>query len=294
MPVLQRSGRTFKALVAAFRRAIPGLTERIVPSWASRTKGNLGPANAQAPVIFTFADLEQAISPPRANRYLQSAIDPSTGLPDPAAALALYEYNSALSAATWATIADVEVVLRNAVADAIAGHHSTIRANPTHRWYDDPPWFTTGKWFTTETAKSIRLAMKRVKDPGPGAGARPGEGRVLAELTLGFWRYLLVPRYEHSLWNPAIRSRFPALGHLSGSDSRKTVHDRVEKLNYLRNRVAHHEPIYEPFAIPGHATPVEATLIVVDAIELISWSNPTAAAWITARSTVAAVAAAGP
>jgi hypothetical protein len=243
---------------------------------------------------FSFADLEQAISAPRASRYLKSTIDPRTGTADADAAVALYEYNARLSAATWSTVADIEVVLRNVVADAIAGHHATLRANPTHRWYDEPAWFTRGKWFTADTMKSIRLAMKRVKDPGPGAGSRPGEGRVIAELTLGFWRYLLIARYEHSLWNPAIRARFPSLGHLSGADSRKAVHDRVEKLNYLRNRVAHHEPIYEPFMIPGHATRVEATLILVDAIELISWSKPTAAAWIDARNTVAAIAATQP
>jgi hypothetical protein len=243
---------------------------------------------------FSFAELEQAISPARASRYLRSTIDPTTGATDPDAAVALYEYNARLSAAAWSTIADIEVVLRNIVADAIADHHATLRTNPTHRWYDEPPWFTHGKWFTTDTMNSIRLAMKRVKDPGPGTAPRPGEGRVVAELTLGFWRYVLIGRYEHSLWNPAIRARFPALSHLSGADSRKAVHDRVEKLNYLRNRVAHHEPIYESFAIPGHPTRVEATHILIDAIELIDWSNPAAAAWIGTRDTVTEAAATRP
>lgn len=243
---------------------------------------------------FSFEDLERAISPARASRYLKSTIDSATGHPDPTVAEALYEHNVDLSASLWSTIGDIEVILRNVVADAIANHHSAVRNDPIRRWYDEPPWFTTGQWFTDETNKSIKQAMRRVKDPGPGRKPRPGEGRVVAELTLGFWRYLLIARYEHSLWNPAIRARFPALTHLSGSDSRKAVHGRVEKLNYLRNRVAHHEPVYEPFTLPGHATPIDTVTTVTEAIELIAWSNPDAADWITARSSFATVASQRP
>ncbi|MGI8756461.1 MAG: hypothetical protein ACR2MB_11495, partial [Acidimicrobiales bacterium] len=106
-----------------------------------------------------------------------------------------------------------------------------------------------------------------------------------------FWRYLLIARYEHSLWNPAMRSRFPALSHLSGADSRKAVHARVEKLNYLRNRIAHHEPIYEPVRVPGHAAPLDLTVVLRQAVELVQWNNPDAAAWIDARATFDTVAA---
>lgn len=240
---------------------------------------------------FTFVDLESAISPARASRYLRSTVDPATGASDPAAAVALYEYNARLSTEAWSTIADVEVVLRNIIADAVAGHHASLRSKPTYRWYDSPAWFGTGRWFTDETVNSINHTMRRVKDPGPGTRPRPGEGRVVAELTLGFWRYLLIARYEHSLWNPAIRARFPSLGHLSGSDSRKMVHLRMERLNYLRNRVAHHEPIYEPFSIPGHATPIDPVQTLAHAIELVSWSNPDAATWIERRSSFVSVAA---
>jgi hypothetical protein len=251
----------------------------------------VGPAGMTS---FGYADLEQAISPAPAGRYLRSTIDSITGRPDPDAALALYEHNVDVGAAAWRTIGDVEIVLRNILADAISCHHATIRSNPTHRWYDDPPWFVSGRWFTSDTVSSIRSAMKRAKDPGPGPAPRPGEGRVVAESTLGFWRYLLIARYEHTLWNPAIRSRFPALSHLSGSDSRKAVHARMEKLNYLRNRVAHHEPIYEPFALPGHPNRIDTVTTLDEAIEMVSWSNPAAAGWIGARSSYVAVVTARP
>ena len=58
------------------------------------------------------------------------------------------------------------------------------------------------------------------------------------ELTFGFWRYLLTAHYEASLWTPALRHTFPV------GMARGTVYDLVEQINILRNRVAHHEPIY--------------------------------------------------
>jgi Abi-like protein len=280
--------------VAASRRAIPGLTNVTVPLPLHFCKGCHISNGGTRMSSFGYAELESAISPARAGRYLRSTIDPTTGKADPATALALYEYNTGLSSVAWTLIADIEVILRNVLADAVAGHHQRVRNSSVHRWYDEPPWFSSGKWLTDKTMKSILQAMKRVGDPGPTAAFRPGEGRVVAELTLGFWRYLLIARYEHSLWNPAIRARFPSHAHLSGSDSRKAVHARVEALNYLRNRVAHHEPIYEPFNIPGHTTPVEAISILLKAIELIWWTNPIGATWIQARSTLMQVATTNP
>jgi hypothetical protein len=241
----------------------------------------MSPANP----LFSFNDLERVVSVARAARYLESTKNNTTGQPDPAAALVLYEHNTFLSGAAWTTIIDVEVVLRNLISEAISTHHDAIRPGPL-RWYDDPSWLTPGRPFTAQTTKAIASAMSRAKDSGPLAGGpRPGEGRVVAELSLGFWRYLLIARYEHSLWNPTIRQCFPALQQLSGADSRKSVYAVVEKLNYLRNRVAHHEPIYEPFHIPGHTATVDPGQTLTDAIELISWNDPTAASWISTRRT---------
>lgn len=243
---------------------------------------------------FSYSDLERAISSARAGRYLASTIDQATGRPDPDRAVALYEFNSELSAAAWSTVADVEVVLRNALADTISAQHSAHRSSSSSRWYDEPPWFPTGQWFTDKTLKAIKQAMRRARDPGPSNSSRPGEGRVIAEFNLGFWRYLLIARYEHSLWNPAIRARFPALSHLSGADSRRAVHARVERLNYLRNRIAHHEPIYEPFRVPGHAAPLDSVVVLREAIDLVRWNDHDVANWIDDRATFDAVAATRP
>jgi len=64
--------------------------------------------------------------------------------------------------------------------------------------------------------------------------------RIVTELSFGFWRYLLAKRYHDSLWLPAIRHGFP---HLR-PQNRRVIAEPVERLHYLRNRIAHHEPIY--------------------------------------------------
>lgn len=239
---------------------------------------------------FTYQQLEQAISAPRAHRYLSSAQG------DLARAVLLYEHNTRLSASAWVTIADIEVVLRNTIADAISLHHSAQGRAPAMRWYDGPSWFTgSNQWFNQTTLDHIAKAMRRVKDNGPTVAARPNEGRLVAELTFGFWRFLIISRYEHSLWNPAIRAQFPGLAHLAGTDSRKQVHQRMEDLNVLRNRIAHHEPVFDAILIPGgNARSLTVERILDDGIELVEWTNPDAAAWIRSRSTYTQVAAGHP
>lgn len=95
------------------------------------------------------------MSPERADRYL-GACDG-----DSAAAVALYEHNTVLSAAAWVVIADVEIVLRNIIASALKDHHDRCRSGVTYRWYDEPSWFSQGKWFTAETRQSISKQIAR-------------------------------------------------------------------------------------------------------------------------------------
>lgn len=64
---------------------------------------------------------------------------------------------------------------------------------------------------------------------------------MVAELSFGFWRYLLTQRYTDPLWIPHLRHGFPGLPPHA---DRAAVHDSVEPLVRLRNRIAHHEPIH--------------------------------------------------
>lgn len=70
----------------------------------------------------------------------------------------------------------------------------------------------------------------------------------MAELSFGFWRQFTTKAMEKTLWVPYINRCFPT--HPLRSDVDKII----ESVNSLRNRIAHHEPIYkrngpDPFTI---------------------------------------------
>lgn len=69
-------------------------------------------------------------------------------------------------------------------------------------------------------------------------GAVP-RGKVIAELSFGFWSYLTDDLHEKSLWVPVLRTAYaPGL-------DRKKVHAALSALREFRNRVAHHESVFD-------------------------------------------------
>lgn len=145
-------------------------------------------------------------------------------LPD---ALRLYRWNAAVSGALFEDLGVLEVVLRNALDEQLAAWHAARHGGGS--WRDDPDGV-----LSPERHEDIDAAIARVRR------TPVTHGRVLAELNFGFWRYLLAGRYEHALWTPVLRLAFPALVPARRSD----VGDRVDRLNRLRNRIAHHEPVH--------------------------------------------------
>lgn len=177
-------------------------------------------------------------------------------------ALRLYEWNREVAAAFGATLGDLEVLLRNAMHDQLTAWSSTQHAEPC--WYLDPD-----RLFTTDALDDIAKARRRATRNG-----RPETpGRVMAELTLGFWRYLLASRYERTLWLPCLRAAFPGL---RGRGMRRDVNDAVRDLQLLRNRIAHHEPIHDRPLPALHAT----------AMRVAGWVCPVSQRWIESRCRV--------
>jgi hypothetical protein len=142
-------------------------------------------------------------------------------------AVELYLWNAGVAGALWEVLGHVEVVLRNVLHDALTARHQ--RLGRTGQWYDD---------LTRELSQHARDDISRAKQRLQRAGAPLLPGKIVAELSFGFWRFLLARRYTASLW-PALR---PAFEYLPGSD-RRLLEAPVARLHVLRNRVAHHEPL---------------------------------------------------
>jgi hypothetical protein len=180
---------------------------------------------------------------------------------DLASAMDLYLWNTDVSAAFYAVLQGVEVILRNALSERMEELHH--RRGYHGSWFDDP-FDLLGDRRTAD----IEEARQRLRRDGYPLS----QDRMLTVLPFGFWKYLLSVRYEHTLWVPALRKAFPH----SPSRHRKYIAARVERLHHLRNRIAHHEPIFprrlgrdmdEALDVVAAISPMSATWL-----ELYSWA----------------------
>lgn len=92
---------------------------------------------------------------------------------------------------------------------------------------------------------------------------------MVAELNSGFWRFLLDRHYQNVLWAPALRHAFPNLVPAN----RRTVYGPLCRLNELRNRAAHHEPIYR-LDLATHGAELLTLARLIDE-EVATWISDT-------------------
>lgn len=195
------------------------------------------------------------LTPARLSTYLRA----TNG--DEQQALRLYSWNVEASAALWGDFAVLEVCVRNAISaqlEKLAGKAD---------WWASP---VVG--LRTEQAQAVQRAIASL----PHHGQPVSPGQVVANLTLGFWTSLLANRYHQRLWEPAIKHAFP---HLTGR--RGALQQDLESLRRLRNRVAHHEPIFNRDLATDHQT-------VLDVLTMI---DPKASDWLDHDSRIPAVLA---
>ena len=191
-------------------------------------------------------------------------------------ALALYEWNAHTACVIQQDLCHLEIGLRNAYDAAIRAHWT----GPSD-WTNTPaavfpPTLSTRgrrgshqpKAAVDINAKQRALLVKARQDAG---GHSAPSGKVIAELSLGFWRYLSAKSHEKTLWIPYLHHAFPA-----GTDRGRDVDSRIQRLHVLRNRVAHHEPLLR----------VKLAARLADITDLATLINPDLGAYIAATSRI--------
>ncbi len=207
------------------------------------------------------ASVERYVTQARLGPYLAE-----TGN-DYALAEELYVWNLRVSGAFHEVLGVFEVVLRNALCEQLRHRHG----KRTGTWLDDPT-----STFDARRIEQIKAACRALSQKG-----KPlTEGHIVAELSFGFWRFLLSKRYQNTLWAPHLRKAFPGMK----PQRREMVYKHVEALLTLRNRIAHHEPIHRSHLAGLH----DAMLLVT------SWIDPGMSNWLTDLSRVPSVLAAKP
>ena len=182
-------------------------------------------------------------------------------------ALRLYTWNTAISAAFYGPLQGLEVALRNAM-------HQQLSTAYGEDWYDNPACgLDQGAMRKIENAKKTLGRGGYAIDPP----------HVVAELSFGFWVSLLgrggraAPpdtgrkNYEMTLWRPALYKAFPN-SHLKRADT----HRPLDYLRTFRNRIAHHEPIFNRHLQQDYHS----------ILNVAGWICPKTASWIRHHSRV--------
>lgn len=200
-------------------------------------------------------ELPNVISQPRFATYLQAANN-NTQL-----ALELYQWNLEISAAFIVPLQMCEVAARNGVVlalESIYGHNwhlsqSFIQSLPRQR---------RGYCSHTDFVSTCAgLQRKRCLTAG----------KLVADLKFAFWENMLTSRHDQRLWQQHFRTSFPhADNTMPYYDARLKANQFLEKVRRLRNRIAHHEPIFNRTIIDDYER-IRA---------LIHWRSPTSADWI--------------
>jgi hypothetical protein len=138
-------------------------------------------------------------------------------------------------------------------------HHALTQGYSTTQWYDHAP-------LSTYDRDKVLGAKRR-------AGQHAPAGKVVAELTFGFWVELTARSYHGDLWVPYLYTAFP-----HGKLHRKHIHRRLQTVHRLRNRIAHHEPILTSrnCVYAGH----QRHITLPELVECTEWICPDTARWL--------------
>jgi len=172
-----------------------------------------GIANA-APLFVAVSPLP----PSWLNPYLPS------GTSDLKKATNLYAWNIEISSAFWGGIHILEVSLRNAI-------HSELSAAS-----QATDWWNTAIAIHSGERNTVLAAEYKLSNSGRNLVAAD---QVVSQLYFSFWVDLIKDSHHKNLW---INCLFRAFPNYTGR--RDDLHEELVKIKILRNRIAHHKPIF--------------------------------------------------
>jgi len=202
--------------------------------------------------------IKEGFSSTRMQKYLYFAAN------DIEKALELHAYNSFLGASLHPPIQTFELFLRNSC------DRQLTELYQRDDWFDAFPHFDEFAFLIDEinaTKKRLR-ALRRDPNHPP---------CVIADLSFGFWAGLFVARLDRVLYSKGLDKVFPL--RPTGMQ-RARLHDGLDKLRTLRNRVAHHEPLFHRNLPKAHGLIVKlAGFISSDSANWIKHHSQFETAW---------------
>jgi len=176
-------------------------------------------------------------------------------------ALSLYHWNAQISGALLFPLHIMEITLRNGISNALEKVYG-------------PSWPATPGF-----QQSIPVSAKESLTPLT-TRYRSDTGKIISELPFFFWVGLLTSRHDQRVWTPYLSVDFPGVPSCrTVKETRAQMHDMADNIRRLRNRIAHHEPIF-PRDIPDDYRQIRT---------LIAWRCPVTAAWLDRSQSVGAL-----
>lgn len=172
-----------------------------------------------------YTDFEQIMTPTRMNRYLLACSGNSRK------AMTLYRKNLQLTQELFTVISCFEIALRNAIDKKC----TTVFGND---WLKNGS--STGGIFDTSRC---RLTKQNINE-AIGKLHVYGHNKLVAELGFGFWRFMFAQN-QYNATNRILLQIFPLKPRSTATlqYNNTYIFNQLAKLNEIRNRMAHHEPI---------------------------------------------------
>lgn len=157
-----------------------------------------------------------------------------------------YLWNSKLSESLYVPLQNLEVVLRNRIHDSLSDHYGTEL------------WFDQRRLLGAYQPQQVRQARSKFS-----GGDRNNAGKIVAELSFGFWSALVNRRYSATLVPILLRDCFQNVS--PAYRNRGYIASTLDGLRMLRNRIFHHEPIWYYRDLP---------IKLRDTMQFIFWLSP--------------------
>lgn len=187
----------------------------------------------------------------------------------------LFLFDGRLGAAFLEPLRLVELVMRELIHKELTKHYGEY-------------WMLLPDVIDGRSLEKVEATLIRV-------GKRAPADRIVSDLNLGLWAGLLQKggpsaldsrksvKHKETIWNPALSKVF---GH--GAPQRKDVATTIIRISYLRNRIAHHEPIIFGIIQPGtiiknrqlKQEPISAFL---ELMRIAEYMSPSLAAFLDAK-----------
>lgn len=170
-----------------------------------------------------YQKIQNSLSSVRLSTFEQA----TKALPE---ALELYQWNMQISAAFLPCLQVCEVVIRNSVSYVLTLRHG-------NRWAWERGFI--GTLPNPTKGYNQRHALAKATQ------GTTDINNVIPELNFAFWQMMFTSRHDTQLWLPYLSQIFPNAPITNVSQFRNEIYKELEIIRSLRNRIAHHEPIFK-------------------------------------------------